>query len=147
MGIRITVPEGWMLMTEFPPSSTSPAVAMFGKSGAMAVLVLTRQHLEATDEMYSKLIESQMREREGFERMSQASVTRDKLPGTRWTLRWSEKNIAYRGVMEIFTSGDEHFSIFYGVPEEMFERYTAELNDAIRSVQFPGLHVTAKDLP
>lgn len=147
LGMRIMLPEDWVLLTEAAPTTTTPGTAIFGRPGALVALVLVHEHLESTPDMYLKLMETQMKKREGFARIAQASAARDNLAGTRWTMRWMENDIPYRGVMEIYSSRDEHFRIMFGAPEEMFERYTAALNEAIKSVQFTALKISPKDLP
>ena len=49
--------------------------------------------------------------------------------------------------MEIFSSGDQHYRLFAAAPDDMFERYAHDLDEAFRSVKFTGLHVSAADLP
>jgi hypothetical protein len=84
MGMRITLPDGWKLMREEPGSFTSPHNVMFGKAGSTALFMLKREHAEASQDLYKKILEAGMGRLGQFERLSETSVTRDGLSGTRW---------------------------------------------------------------
>jgi hypothetical protein len=61
-------------------------------------------------------------------------------------VQWSEKGIAYRGFLEFYTSGDQHFRIFGAAADEVYQRYTHDFDAMLKSIAFPLLHVQRQDL-
>ena len=146
LGMRFSLADQWNLVHEERGTFTKPANALFGKEGAMVFLVLTREHLEATPELYAKTLESFLAQNVDFQRTSETDVVRDGLTGKRWLVRWSKDRVTYSGVMEFFTVGDDHYRISAMAPVDVYPRYSQNIEEMIRSVQFPLLRLDPKML-
>ena len=145
MGMRISLPDEWKLIREDPGSFSQPHNVMFGKLGSTAMFMLTRERLEGTQELYKKMLESGLSRQAEFKRNGEQAVTRDGLPGTRWSATWNANGgIAYSAVMEFFTVGDDHYRMTAVAPHEIYDRYAETFENMLRSVQFPMLRVDPK---
>jgi len=141
IGMRISLPDEWKLLKEEPGSFSRPHNATFGKPGSVAFFMLTREHLEATPELYQQMIESGLSRRPEYKRNGTENVKRDGFTGTRWSVTWIENGgVAYSSVVEFFTVGDEHYRVTALAPKEIYDRYTETFENMFRSVQFPMLH-------
>ena len=146
MGIRIKLPEDWKLSSEQPGSYSQPATVTFRKPGTLAAIFLGQQHLEASPELYRRLMEENVSNREDFKQTSSTSVIRDGIQGDRWSVTWKEKGILYRGIVEFFSAEDQHYYVLTAAPAEVFEKYSQNFEETLHSTQFPMLHVSAKDI-
>jgi len=147
IGIRISLPDEWKLIKEEPGSFSRPHNAMFGKPGSVAFFILTREHLEATPELYQQMIESGFSRRPEYKRNGTENVKRDGFTGTRWIVTWNENGrVAYSSVMEFFNVGDEHYRVTALAPKEIYDRYTETFENMFRSVRFPMLHTDPRIL-
>lgn len=139
LGISISLPDGWQLMKEEPGSFSSPHAVTFGKPGSAAFFVLTRQRMESTPDLYKKMVRSNFSQHSDFHLNGEETITRNGLPGDRWTMTWTQQEIAYFSVMEFFTVGDEHYHVMSFAPKEIYDRYSETFGNLMRSVQFPML--------
>jgi TonB family protein len=146
MGMRLALLDGWSLVKDEPGSYSRPHNVMFGKQGTMAYLLLTREHLESSPELYRKVLDSYFSQHEDFTRMEERNVTLDGISGTRWKMRWREKGVSYVTTMEFFTVGDDHYRVTALAPAEVFSRYEPNFEDMIKSVRFPMLHASQDKL-
>lgn len=147
LGLQMVLPEDWILVSERGPAPNVPGMAMFGKPGALAFLVVAKERLEATPETYIKLMKAGLQQKDNYQELGESSIERDGLAGVRWNCKWEQQGVAYHSVVEVFSSGDQHYRLFATAPDDMFERYAHDLDEALRSVKFPALHISAKDLP
>ena len=146
MGMRITLPDEWIVIKEEPGSFSRPHSVTFGKPGSLAMFMLTREHLEASQELYKKTLEAGFSRQEQYQRNGEESVTRDGLPGTRWSMNLNKNGIAYTFVTEFFTVGDEHYRLTALAPKEIYDRYAETFANIMRSVKFPMLHTDPRIL-
>ena len=146
LGMRISLADNWKLVKEEKGSFSRPGNALFGKEGALAFLLLTREHLEAPADLYSKTLESGLARQKDFQRTADAPVVRDGVPGERWTVRWTQGDVTYSGFMEFFSVGDDHYRITAMAPVEVISRYSQSLEEMARSLQFPLLRLEPKVL-
>jgi TonB family protein len=143
MGLRIFLPDAWKLVKVEPGSFSHPRNAMFGKSGSLAMFMLTREHFEGSLELYLKMLDNFLVKRTDFRRLSEEKVMRDGLAGTRWKVSWTENGIAYFSAMEIFSDGDDYYRVTTFAPKEVYDRYTETFEDVLHSVQFPMLRTSS----
>jgi len=143
LGMSITLPEGWRLVSEQAPSPAQPtAKATFQKPSTLAGIIVVRQHLEATPALYRKIVEEYAAKKADWVRTSDAPVVRDGIQGERWDIRWKESNgIAYEAITEIFSVDDEHYQVIAEAPIELFSRYVQTFDQALQSTQFSMAHV------
>ncbi|HXM67099.1 MAG TPA: TonB family protein [Candidatus Acidoferrum sp.] len=147
IGIRISLPDEWKLVKEDPGSFSKPHIAMFNKSGTVALFMLTREHLEGTAELYQHMLETGLSQQPEYRHNGTEKVTRDSLTGTRWSLTWNDAGgVAYCSVMEIFTVGDDHYRVAALAPKEIYDRYAEAFENMFRSVQFPMLRTDPRTL-
>lgn len=145
LGMSLTIPDGWQLTGEAQGSLSKPATAIFGKPGAIVMLLLLQEHLEAPPDLYEKIM-TQVVERQASKRLGESKVTRDGIAGDHWDLEWTDKGITYRGFLEFYSVGDQHFRIFGGAADDVYQRYAQDFQDILHSVKFPLLRVKAEDL-
>jgi TonB family protein len=143
VGIKIWLPDEWSLLKEDPGSAARPWNAMFGKTGTLALLVLTHEHLESTPDLYRHMLDRSFSQHDDFKRTGDTAVVRDGISGTHWTLSWSEKGVPYRATIEFFSVGDDHYRIAAVAPTDVFPRYAQNFDDIFQSVQFPLLHTNS----
>ena len=94
MGMRIFLPDNWKLVKVEPGSFSHPRNAMFGKSGSLAMFMLTREHFKGSLELYLKVLDNFFSKRTDFRRTREEKVTRDGLIGTRWNVSWNEMELS-----------------------------------------------------
>jgi TonB family protein len=146
LGISLTLPEGWSKRNEAAATASTPASVVFSKEDSLCWLMLMRVHLEATEDTFNKLFESMLKDGTNFKQLSQSSVSRDGLKGVRTSFNFEENGVEMHAVVENFSEGDVHYQIAAGAPKDQFERYTAELESSLASIQFTNSHVSPKDV-
>jgi TonB family protein len=139
MGMRVFLPDDWKLIRVEPGSFSHPRNTMFGKSGSLAMFMLTREHFEGSLELYLKMLDQFFSKKTDFRRATEEKVTRDGLTGTRWKVSWNENGIIYFSAMEVFGVGDDYYRITTVAPKEVYDRYTETFENVLHSVQFPML--------
>jgi len=144
LGIKVSLPEQWQLLREEPGSFTRPHTAMLGKPGAIAYMVLTRERMEGSSELYSKMLEAGFSQREEYHRNGSMEVKRDGIPGSRWNIAWKDKDINYTAIVEFFSVGDDHYRAMAMAPSEVYGRYAENFEEMLRSMRFPLLHTDPK---
>lgn len=146
LGMRFAVPGEWAKISEsYSPQQGSDFV-LFSKLGTLATLVLSRQHLEVNPEMYLSTMEEGFKKHGNYHRLSVASVVRDGLEGKRLIYNAQNEGGEWYGFVEVFTVGDQHYLIIGQSPRDMYQRYAAEFDNALRSLSFPMHHVSRDDL-
>ena len=147
VGMAATFPNDWNLVNEQSASLKNQVfAAVFAKSSTLASVVFTREHLKASPERYANLMQQLLAKRENSRKTEETDVTLDGITGQRWSVAWIDNGVEYRGVMEFFTNGDQHFRILTGAPEDVYNRYSSDFESILASVKFPQLHVSAQDL-
>jgi tetratricopeptide (TPR) repeat protein len=140
VGIRIFLPPDWIMISEVSPSFERPAGVILAKPGSLGKVILARELLEGSPELYVKLVEETIRKNVlAFRLISDEEVSRGGLEGRRLVIVGKESDIEMRYWVEIFSAGKEHFRITATAPEELFEQYPETFNEMMTSVQFPGL--------
>jgi hypothetical protein len=146
LGMALTLPQGWTKRSETAATSTTPASVVFAKEDSLCWLMLSRIHLEATEDTFNKLFESMLKDGSNYRQLSQGSVSRDGLKGVRTSLNFEENEIEMHAVMENFSEADVHYQIVAVAPKDQFERYASDLEAALASVRFTNSHVNPKDV-
>ena len=108
------------------------------------MMVLTRERLESSPDLYRKMLDNYFSGQEEFSRTADKEITQDGIRGTRWDMTWKQKGITYKGVVEFFSVGDDHYRMTAAVPSELYPRYQQDFEDLLRTVKFPLLHVDSK---
>jgi hypothetical protein len=143
VGMRVFLPDEWTMIREDKGSFSHPRNIMFGKSGSLAMFMLTLERLEGSPELYLKMLDNFFSKRTDFKRSGEEAVKRDGFTGTRWDMSWNENGIVYSAVLETFTLGDDHYRIMALAPTEVYSRYAETFENVLRSVQFPMLRADA----
>ena len=146
IGMKLSLPDEWRLITEERGSYSKPHSAILGKPGTVAYFVLTRERLEGSPELYRKMLEAGFSGREEYRRTGDAEIKRDGIAGTRWNIGWKDKGVTYVGIMEFFSVGDDHYRVVAMAPSEVYSRYSEDFENMMQSVRFPMLHYDAKIL-
>ena len=146
IGVKVALPDEWKLVKEEPGSPGHPWNAILGKTGTVAFVVLAREHLESTPDLYRHMLEESFSKQDDFKRTGETSVVRDGISGTRWTISWSSKGIPYRGIVEFFSVSDEHYRVTAIAPTDVYPRYSQNFDDILQSVHFPLLHLDSETL-
>jgi len=146
LGMRVSLPDQWQLISEQPGSYSKPHSAILGKPGAVAFFLLTRERMEGSPLLYSKMLEAGFSQHEEYRRTGDSDVKRDGIAGTRWNIGWKDKGVTYVGIMEFFSVGDDHYRITAMAPTEVYSRYLEDFENMMQSVRFPMLHYDAKIL-
>lgn len=146
IGISASFPTDWKLVSEQTGSLTQSFVAVIGKPPSPVAVVLTREHLEATPEVYAKVVQQFLEKRDNYRRTAESNVTRDGITGKRWNITWSIRGVEYRGIIEFFTADDQHFRIFAMVPDDNYTRFASDFENVFTTIKFPQMHVSEKDL-
>lgn len=144
LGMRIRLPDEWILTKEEPGSFSRPHNVMFGKPGSVAFFMLTREHAEVTPELYKKMLEAGLGHQSQYQRTAEESVKRDGFTGTRWTGTVTNGGIDFIFVTEFFTVGDDHYRLTGLAPKEVYDRYAETFANIMQSVTFPMLHADPK---
>jgi len=137
VAMQILLPDGWRESGQSAPSFGEGKTVVLNRAGTLAVIILGREVLEASPELYVKTLQSSLRQgTEHFQQISEANVTRQGRPGTRLILVTKEDGIDYRSVLEVFSTGNEHYRIVARAPAEVFDRYASAFDEMLQSVQF-----------
>jgi hypothetical protein len=144
MGIELALPDGWQLVADQPGNFSRPHNVLLKKADTLAMVILTRERLESSPDLYRKMLDGFFSGHEEFSRTADKDVTQDGISGTRWDMTWKQKGITYRCIVEFFSTGDDHYRIATTVPAELYGRYQQDFEDMLRSVKFPLLHVDSK---
>ncbi len=136
VAMQVLLPDGWHETSQSPASIGGGKMVILNKTGTLAVVILGREDIEASHELYMKSLEENMRQKsENFQEISEAKVTRQGHPGTRVILSTRENGIDYRMILEVYSDGNEHYRIVARAPAEVFDRYAAAFNDMLQSVE------------
>jgi TonB family protein len=147
LGIALQLPEGWSKSGESVADSSTLAKVFFSKNNSLCSFTIVRYRVQATEDTFNKLIESELKDRlDDMRELSTASVVRDGLTGVRSVINYEDQKVEWHAVIETFTAGDLHYRLIAEAPLDDFQRNSAELDKLFASVRFPQLHVTAKDL-
>ena len=137
LGMKILLPDGWKETTQNSPSFQEGKTVVLSKTGTLAFVILTREYLEASPELYLKVFTSGMvTGTENFHELSRKTVTQAGLEGTRLALITTESGVEYRSVVEVFSSGKQHYRVMARAPTEVYDRYAETLTQMLDSVQF-----------
>ena len=135
--MQILLPDGWRESGQSSPSFREGKTVVLNRAGTLAAVILGREELEASPELYLKTLQGSLREgSESLQQISEENVTRQGYPGTRMVLMTRENGIDYRNVLEVFSAGNEHFRVIARAPTEVFDRYASAFDNMLRSVQF-----------
>jgi tetratricopeptide (TPR) repeat protein len=136
VAMQVLLPDGWQETSQTPASIGGGKIVILNKTGTLAVVILGREELEASEELYLKSLEGSIREKsENFQEISETKVTRQGHPGTRVVLATRENGIDYRNILEVYSDGNAHYRIIARAPAEVFDRYTAAFSDMLQSVE------------
>ena len=140
IGIKVSLPDDWQLVSEERGSFSRPHNAILGKPGTLAYFMLTSERLESSGVLYQKMLEGFFSHYEEYRRSGEMQVQRDGVAGSRWNMTWKDKGVAYTVVTEFFTVGDDHYRLTALAPSEVYPRYSENFEEMLRSVHFPLLH-------
>ncbi|HTW32889.1 MAG TPA: hypothetical protein VMD76_14500, partial [Candidatus Sulfotelmatobacter sp.] len=146
IGMKVSLPSEWRLISEEPGTYSRPHNAILGKPGAMAFFLLTRERMEGPPDLYRKMLEAGLSQHEEYRRTGETEVKQDGMPGTRWNVGWKDKGVTYVGIMEFFSVGDDHYRLTAMSPSEVYSRYADDFESMMQSVRFPMLHYDPKGL-
>ena len=146
LGIALQLPEGWSTSSESAPGNGKTTQVSFSKKNSLCSFAIVRFYLQATEDTFNKLTESSLQRLEGMHELSNASVVRDGLTGSRMVFNYEDDKVQWHAIVETFTVGDIHYQLTAEAPLDDFQRNSAELDKLFASMRFPQLHVTAKDL-
>ena len=144
IGIKVHLPDGWRVVRQVKPSYTQPARAMVMKVGALATLVLAREHLESSAQMYRLLVERQLAKSADFEKTGADAISVDGVAGDRITYKFNLDKVELRGWVGFFSNGDEHYRMTALAPADIYDRYAPMYASMLRSVRFPWMHPDEK---
>ncbi|MGB9255266.1 MAG: TonB family protein [Candidatus Korobacteraceae bacterium] len=145
-GISLNLPQGWTKSAEKTATDGHPSSLAFTKKNTLCSLLVMRYRLEASEDTFNKIIESNLKSNESLHVLSAASVVRDGISGTRTIANFTHQGVAYHMMIETFSAGDLHYELAVSAPLDAFDRYAAELEKLLASVQFTDIHVNAKDV-
>lgn len=144
IGIKVSLPDEWQLISEERGSFSRPHNAILGKPGTLAYFMLTRERMEGSADLYQKMLEGFFSHHEEYRRSGEMQVKRDGISGTRWNLTWKDNGVIYTIITEFFSIGDDHYRVTALAPTEVFSRYSENFEEMLRSVHFPLLHSDPK---
>ncbi len=137
VGMQIALPDGWHESGENVPSFREGKTVVFNRTGTLAVVVLGREELEASPELYLKTLRGNlMQGTENFQELSPEKATHQGLQGTRTVWLTRENGIDYRNLVEVFSTGNQHYRVIARAPTEVFDRYATAFDAMLESVQF-----------
>jgi hypothetical protein len=140
VAMQILLPDGWRESGQSSPSFREGKTVVLNRVGTLAVVIMGREELEASPELYLKTLQGSLREgTENLQQISEEKVTRQGHPGARMVLVTRENGIDYRNVLEVFSAGKEHFRVIARAPAEVFDRYASAFDDMLQSVEFPAV--------
>lgn len=137
LGMKILLPEGWKEISQNNPSFQEGKTVTLSQTGTLAFVVLTREYLEASPELYLKVLTSGMVSgTENSHELSRGKITHEGLDGTRLVLVTMENGVEYRSVVEVFSADKQHYRIMARAPTEVYDRYAETLTQMLDSVLF-----------
>jgi len=140
VALTILLPDGWRESGQSFPSFQEGNTVVLSRTGTLAVVILGREELEASPDLYLKTLQGSIRQgAETLQQISEEKVTRQGHPGRRLVLVSRENGIDYRNVLEVFSDGKEHYRVIARAPTEVFDRYTSDFDDMLQSVEFPAV--------
>ncbi len=140
LGIKILLPQEWELASEEKPSFARGQAVVLGRPGTLARVGLGREMLEASPELYKRLVEKHViQATDNYRKLTEEKVSRSGLEGTKILCTATDHNIKVRYWVEIFSVENQHFRITAWAPEEVFDRYADTFSEMMSSVQFLGL--------
>jgi tetratricopeptide (TPR) repeat protein len=146
VAMQILLPDGWHQSEQNSPASGDGKIVILSRTGTLAVLILGRETLEASPELYLKSLKNNLRQQtEDFKEVSETKVSSQAYGGTRIALATREDGIDYREILEVFSAGNEHYRLVAKAPAEVFDRYSSAFEDMLQSVQI--LQVAGQPTP
>ena len=137
IGMRVVLPSDWVKVTDQQPSFSQGPAVVLSQPGTLAVLILGREHLEASPQLYESVLENALRSKsDELQRLGTEPVTRDHFSGTRLIYAWKKDRIAYRASVELFSRGNEHYRVLCIAPAENFGRHAEQFEKVLSSLQF-----------
>jgi tetratricopeptide (TPR) repeat protein len=137
VGMQIALPDGWHESGENAPSFREGKTVVLNRTGTLALVILGREELEASPELYLKTLRGNMVQgTESFQELSLEKTTRQGFQGTRTVWLTRESGIDYRNLVEVFSAGNQHYRVIARAPAEVFDRYTAAFDAMLGSVYF-----------
>ena len=137
VGIKILLPPEWELWHERKASFAQGHMVVLGRPGTLANVWLVRDLLEASPDLYIRILEKRViQTTDGYRKVSEEKVTRSGLEGIKILAAAKERNIKVRYWVEMFSVGNEHFRITASAPDEVFDRYLDTFEEMMSSVQF-----------
>lgn len=137
VGMQIALPDGWHESGENAPSFREGKTVVLNRTGTLAVVILGREELEASPELYLKTLRGNlMQGTENFQELSLEKATHQGLRGTRTVWLTRENGIDYRNLVEVFSTGNQHYRVIARAPTEVFDRYATAFDAMLESVQF-----------
>jgi hypothetical protein len=107
-------------------------------------MILFRERLEASPDLYQKLFERRMLESsEDYRPLSSQNISRNGIEGVRLVFLTRERGIRFRYITDIFTVEDDHIRLAAQAPEEVFENYSDIFLEMLDSVELLDLQPTA----
>jgi tetratricopeptide (TPR) repeat protein len=150
VAMQIALPDGWHESSENAPSFREGKTVVLNRTGTLAVVILGREELEASPELYLKTLRGNMVQgTESFHELSSEKATHQGLQGTRTVWLTRENGIDYRNLVEVFSAGNQHYRVIARAPTEVFDRYATAFDAMLESVQFlsVGAQPPADNLP
>jgi tetratricopeptide (TPR) repeat protein len=137
VAMQIALPDGWHESGETAPSLREGKTVVLNRTGTLAVVILGREELEASPELYLKTLRANMVQgTENFQELSLEKTSHQGLQGTRTVWLTRENGIDYRNLVEVFSAGNQHYRVIARAPSEVFERYATAFDAMLESVQF-----------
>jgi tetratricopeptide (TPR) repeat protein len=137
VAMQIALPDGWHEAGETVASLREGKTVVLNRTGTLAVVILGREELEASPELYLKTLRSNMVQgTENFQEFSLEKATHQGLQGTRTVWLTRESGVDYRNLVEVFSAGNQHYRLIARAPTEVFDRYATAFNAMLESVQF-----------
>jgi tetratricopeptide (TPR) repeat protein len=137
VAMQIALPDGWHESGENGPSLHEGKTVVLNRTGTLAVVILGRDELEASPELYLKTLRANMVQgTENFQELLLEKTTHQGLQGTRTVWLTRENGIDYRNLLEVFSAGNQHYRVIARAPSEVFDRYATAFDAMLESVQF-----------
>ena len=144
IGIMVHVPEGWRVVSETRPTTTVGAQATIVKVSAYTSLMVSREHVEATRQMYRTLELQQLAKAPDYVELGQEEVQLDGAVGDRILFKYTQAGTVIRGFLDIFNNEDEHYRITGLAPADMYDRYAPALKAMEQGARFAWRHPDEK---
>jgi hypothetical protein len=137
VAMQIALPNGWHESGENAASFREGKTVVLNRTGTLAVVILGREELEASPELYLKTLRANMVQgTESFHELSLERATHQGLQGTRTVWLTRENGIDYRNLVEVFSEGNQHYRVIARAPIEVFDRYSTAFDAMLESVEF-----------